>query len=219
MTVVSRSFATVLVTAASMSTSVAAHAEGPASGTWNFAVQLDDKPIGQHTFALKASGEQRELKSAADFTVKVFGISVYRYRHTATEMWAGDCLASMEARTDDNGRVSTVTTKKDDDTLAVQTKKGVEKLGGCVMSFAYWHPGMLKQTHLLNAQTGRYEAVKIESLGDDKFEAQGKTQSAKHYRINGPEQPVELWYTADGDWIGLQSLVSGGKRKLTYRRQ
>jgi hypothetical protein len=78
---------------------------------------------------------------------------------------------------------------------------------------------MLKQTRLLNAQTGQYEKVKIEPLGDDKVESQGKTVEAKRWRITGPESPVELWYSPQGEWLALESKVSGGKRTLAYRRE
>lgn len=194
-------------------------AEAPTSGTWNFKVLLDGKPIGTHRFTLKSESGERVLKSVASFDVKVLGFTAYRYRHEATEQWQGDCLASLTAKTDDDGKALTVKAQRDGESLDLQGPKGKEKLQGCVMSFAYWLPAMLKQTRLLNAQTGEYEKVKIEPLGDDKVEAQGKTVAAKQYRITGPEQPVNLWYGADGDWLGLESTVSGGKRKLTYRRE
>jgi hypothetical protein len=102
--------------------------------------------------------------------------------------------------------------------LLVTSKLPPQTLAGCVMSFAYWNPAMLRQTQLLNSQTGRYEKVLIESLGNENIEAQGRSIVAAHYRINGTEQPIELWYTPAGDWVGLASTVSGGKRKLSYRR-
>jgi hypothetical protein len=86
------------------------------------------------------------------------------------------------------------------------------------MSFAYWNPAMLKQTQLLNSQTGRYEKVRIEALGSESLPAQGRSITADHYRIVGTEQPIDLWYTPAGDWVGLASMVSGGKRRLSYRR-
>lgn len=196
-----------------------AHADVPASGSWNFRVLLDGKPIGEHRFTLKTDAGQRVLKSVAAFDVKVLGFTAYRYRHDATEQWRGDCLAALVAKTDDDGKPSTVQLRGNGEALDLQGPQGTEKLDGCVMSFAYWLPSMLKQSRLLNAQTGRYEAVKIASMGEDKVEAQGKTVEARRYRITGPEQPVDLWYSADGDWLGLESTVSGGKRKLTYRRE
>jgi Family of unknown function (DUF6134) len=196
-----------------------ARAELPPGGSWNFRVLLDGKPIGTHRFTLTSEGGQRVLKSVAAFDVKLLGFTAYRYRHEATEQWQGDCLAALTAKTDDDGKALTVKAQREGESLDLQGPKGKQRLDGCVMSFAYWLPAMLKQSQLLNAQTGEYEKVKIEPLGDDKVEAQGKTVAAKHYRITGPEQPVELWYGADGDWLALESSVSGGKRKLTYRRE
>jgi hypothetical protein len=197
----------------------AARAEGPPSGTWNFTVLLDGKPIGQHRFTLTTVGDQRELKSEATFDVRFFGFSAYRYRHDDTERWKGDCLVSMDAKTNDDGKASSVQARLQGDALSVQTTQGQAMLSGCVMSFAYWNPAMLKQAHLLNAQTGSFETVKIEALGNGQVQAKGQTVDARHYRLTGPEQPIDLWYAPDGAWLGLESAVSGGKRKLVYRLQ
>jgi hypothetical protein len=199
--------------------SLGARAEGSASGTWNFRALLDGKPIGTHRFTLKTEGEQRVLKSVAAFDVKILGITAYRYRHEADERWQADCLVALTSRTDDDGKALAVQAKKDGDALAVKANDAGEKLEGCLMSFAYWNPAMLKQNRLLNAQTGKVEKVKIEALGDAKVEAQGKTVEAKRWRITGPESPVELWYSPQGEWLALESKVSGGKRTLTYRRE
>lgn len=188
--------------------SLSAQAEGPASGSWNFRVLLDGKPIGTHRFTLKSEGAQRLLRSVAAFDVKILGITAYRYRHEADEQWQGDCLVALASKTDDDGKA-----------LAVQARKDDGQIEGCAMSFAYWNRAMLKQPRLLNAQTGKFEPVKIESLGEDRVESQGKTVAATRWRITGPESPVELWYAADGDWLALESKVSNGKRTLSYRRE
>lgn len=206
--------------AASLAAAIpAARAEVPASGSWNFRVLLDGKPIGEHRFTLQTQGGERQLKSVASFDVKLLGITAYRYRHTATEQWKGECLDTLKAQTDDDGKASVVEARREGDALELKGPQGEQKLDGCVMSFAYWLPSMLKQNRLLNAQTGRYENVKIQTLGDDTIQAQGKTVQAKRYRITGPEQPVDLWYSDNGDWLRLESAVSGGKRKLTYQRE
>jgi hypothetical protein len=156
-----------------------------------FAVFLDGKPVGEHRFELHEDGAERRLISVARFDVKVLGISVYRYAHDAIERWRGDCVVQLSARTDDGGEVMQV------GPLAPQ---------GCVMSFAYWNPAILKQTALLNAQTGRLEDVAVAALGDGR------------YRITGAKHPIELRYSPDGEWLGLDSTLAGGRR-LSYRRQ
>jgi hypothetical protein len=155
-----------------------------------FAVLLDGEPIGSHRFEVSESGDARRVVSSARFDVKVLGIPVYRYRHHAVEQWRGDCLVTLDARTEHGGDVTAVATAP----------------AGCVMSFAYWHPRMLEQTELLNAQTGALERVAITSLGEGR------------YRITGTPAPIELAYSPDGAWLGLETTVTG-ERRLSYRLQ
>ena len=183
---------------------------------WNFRAYLDDAPIGYHRFSLLEQGASRELKSESRFTVKVLMITAYRYSHDATERWRGDCLESLTARTDDNGERPSVDAATDGERLAVVSARGRESLNGCVMSFAYWNPHMLRQTRLLNAQTGEYEAIRISALGDEDIVVRGASIRAKRYRITGSKNPIDLWYSHDDQWLALESTVAGGRR-LQYR--
>ena len=156
----------------------------------DFAVFLDGAPIGSHRFEIRHEGPARVVTSRARFEVKFAGIPVYRYRHDATEEWRGDCLARLEASTDDGGERTAVTVAPE----------------GCTMSFAYWNPRMLQQSALLNAQTGRMDPVSVTVLGDGR------------YRISGTKNPIELRYSPQGEWLTLESTVAGG-RLLSYRRR
>ena len=183
---------------------------------WNFRAYLDDAPIGYHRFTLREQGDARELKSESRFEVKVLFVTAYRYAHDATEQWRGNCLDSMTARTDDNGDRPTVDAKMENGQLAVIRSGGSLSIGGCVMSFAYWNPQMLRQARLLNAQTGEFETVKISALGDDNIVVRGAAVAAKRYRITGPKNPIDLWYSQSDEWLALESAVAGGRR-LRYR--
>jgi Family of unknown function (DUF6134) len=178
-----------------------------ANGEWNFRASLDGRPIGEHRFILSNEGADRQVTSEARFAVKFFGITAYRYHHRATERWRGDCLESLTATTDDDGKPS-----------SVRLSAGDQRLQGCVMSFAYWNPAIQTQSHLLNAQTGQYEPVQVERAGSGSIDVHGQAVAATRFRIQGPAQPIDVWYSAAGDWIGLDSTVAGG-RKLSYRLQ
>ena len=89
-----------------------------------FDVYLDDRHIGQHRYELapQADGGLR-LRSEARFELKLLGLTAYRYRHEAHELWREGCLAELRAETLDNGKPSRV---------QVQPREG------CTMSYAYW---------------------------------------------------------------------------------
>lgn len=185
-------------------------------GAQDFAVTLDGKAIGTHRFSLGGTPQARTVRSEAAFAVKLLGLTVYRYRHLASEQWRGDCLATLQAETDDDGKTGKVAARTVGGALEVAGPSGAASLPGCVMSFAYWHPAMRTQTQLLNAQTGRYEAVRVRRMDSGTVDVGGQPQAAERWRIEGPEQPVDVWYTSAGDWVGLDSTVGGG-RQLRYR--
>ncbi len=187
---------------------------------WDFKVFLDDAPIGYHHYTLNDNGDERELKIEARFNVKVLFISAYRYAHDASERWRGNCLSQLTARTDDNGEKSEVSTAMRGNsftvTTAIAAARGRELADGCLMSFAYWNPDMLRQTRLLNAQTGRIETVTTTALGEEIITVRGMPTPAKRYRVAGAKHPIDLWYGADGSWLALQSELKGG-RLLRYQ--
>ncbi len=197
---------------------VAAASAQARTQTWNFRVYLDDAAIGHHRFAVSENGVSREMTTEVRFDVKVLFINAYRYVHDASERWQGNCLTNLNARTDDNGKQSIVSAARQGDRVSIDSPRGVEAVqakGGCVMSFAYWNPAILRQTHLLNSQTGQYEAVTIAALGEEKITVRGAPVQATRYRISGPKNPIDLWYGSDQSWLALQSTLDGG-RKLRY---
>jgi len=196
---------------------LAIHPCANAAATWDFVALLNGEPIGEHRFSVTASGDGRKLTSDASFTVKFVGITAYRYRHHASEQWRGNCLTSLDANTDDDGKATQVQSRLDEDRFVVSTNAGKARaLPACVMSFAYWNPAIRSQARLLNAQTGEYEDVQVRRMGTGEISVRGTTVAATRWRISGPPQPVDLWYSAQDEWIGLDSTVAGG-RTLSYR--
>jgi len=179
----------------------------PPTGEWNFQALLDGTPIGHHRFSVTGQGDERKVVSEANFQVKFLGFSAYTYRHKATEHWQGECLTALNSTTDDDGKPESVRADRNDPTLK-----------GCVMSFAYWNPAIQTQSKLLNAQTGKLESVQVKRVGSGSVEVRGKPVEATEFRITGAASPIVVWYSAQGEWVGLDSTVAGG-RKLSYRLQ
>ncbi len=180
--------------------------------TWDFRVLLDGAPIGHHRYALSEHGVERELVNEARFSVRFLGIAAYRYAHDANERWRAGCLAALTARTDDNGERLSVTAAREGERMAVVGARSRAALEGCVMTFAYWNPAILRQSRLLNAQTGEYETVRVTALGDETIAVRGANVNAARYRIAGAGHPIDLWYSPQQEWLALESTLDGGRR-------
>ena len=193
-------------------------AEAPTAGgaSWSFRVLLDGKAIGQHRFNATDGAVERTLVSEADFSVRLLGITLYRYQHRAVERWRGDCLLALSADTDDNGERTRVSARALGEQFEV-TAPVPQTERGCVMSFAYWNPALRAQQRLLNAQTGRIESVRVNAIGNGTLTVGNRTVSVSGWRISGAAQPIDVWYSSQGEWLGLDTLVDGG-RTLSYRR-
>lgn len=193
-------------------------AADPASG-WTFRALLDGRPIGEHRYSVTPSvdGAGHTVLSEAAFAVRWLGLRVYQYKHRAVERWRGDCLVGLAADTDDNGQPTRVAAALQGDVFEVSTPTPL-KVRGCVMSFAYWNPAMRSQQRLLNSQTGRLESVRIAPVEEGSVEHGARPAGASGWRIGGLAQPIVLWYSPQGQWLGLDTRVDGG-RVLSYRLQ
>jgi hypothetical protein len=184
---------------------------------WNFDVSLDGRPIGQHRFTLRERGDFRDLRSEAQFNVRILFINAYRYDHRADERWQGDCLESVDARTDANGKRLVVEGERDISGFRIRNGSPDVLVDECVQTFAYWNPSILDASRLLNPQTGEYVDVKVLLMGREVIGG----QQTERYRLLGSGRTplqIDLWYTEARDWLALESVTPEGRR-LRYARR
>ena len=212
-----------------------------ASVAWDFEVRLDGKPIGTHRFVVEGEPGARTVRSLARFDVKLLGLTVFRYRHEASERWRGDCLQAIQSRTDDDGKPvevnktfnargpSTTSPSPQAPSTSTSTSASASAVAesDCLMSYAYWHPALVRQQRLLNPQTGEVDEVRIERLPDASLVVAGREVEAMRWRLTATppaaagkpaqRQQLTLWRDrSDGRWVGLDAVVKGG-RVLSYR--
>jgi len=181
---------------------------------WNFRVLLDGREIGEHRFTLTTEGANRQLRSEARLAVRLLFIDAWRYQHRADEIWQGDCLRSLNARTRTNGNTEQVHAETRDGRLLVNRPGEQRQLAGCIQSFAYWNPSILGARALLNSQTGELQDVQITRLGAEDLTVRGASMPTLRYRISAPAMQIDLWYAGER-WVALESLVKGD-RLLRY---
>lgn len=184
--------------------------------TWRFDVALDGKPIGFHTFAISRNGTQEVLTTEARFDVKFLFITAFRYRHNNTEVWDEGCLESIDASTDSNGDKLRVSGAAAGHGFDLNSDSGSTVLSGCVQTFAYWKPDVLKATKLLNSQTGEYENVSVQFEQFEQLQVGGRDLEARRYLLAAESGNIRLWYASDDDtWLALEAPAKGG-RTISY---
>jgi hypothetical protein len=179
---------------------------------WHFDVSVDGLPIGTHDLVLQENGDARSVKSDMRFGL----LGMHSYQQHEEESWKGDCLARLDTRTEEKGNVTVVAGHLDEGAFVVDGPRGHEQLPACVMTFAYWNPLVLKQTHLVNIQTGAWTPVTVHTLGKESVDVRGAAVTADHYRIDTERNRIEVWYAPAGEWIGLRSTTRDG-HVLAYR--
>lgn len=191
-------------------TTVPASEQSGAVGRWDFDVYLNDKQVGKHNFEVTDVDGITQVQSDADFNYKILFISAYRYEHSNSEQWADNCLVGFDAITNANGKRIQVSGEKVGANFTVINGDTPVVLPECVMSFAYWNPEFLEQSQLLNPQTGAYVDVSVERLAEEVLEVRGRPVMATRFRLTANEVNVMLWYSADKQWLALESVAKGG---------
>jgi hypothetical protein len=187
------------------------------SHRWHFIALLDGKPIGEHDFVVERRGDETVVDSAARFRVRVALIPLYHYDHHDREVWRNGCLTSVASQTDDNGRKDFLTGALQGARFALESSRGAAALPACVRTFAYWDPNLLTDPRLLNTQTGQYQAVTLTANGVHGV-GEGDSTSLRRYALRGPHLATDLWYSAAGEWVALESKLESG-RTLRYELQ
>jgi len=202
--------------AQSASATAGATATATVQQVFDFDVNLDKRPIGTHRFTVSREADAAtRIHSDASFDVRFLGIVAYRYRHQATEQWRGDCLAAIDASTNDNGRSLQASGLQRDGGFQLQ-QPSAAALPGCLSAYAYWNRDLLlRQRALLNPQTGKLDALRVESMGRETLEVRGQQVPAERYRLHAAQNVIDLWYSPRGDWLRLESAT--GSRRLVYR--
>lgn len=179
--------------------------------TLEFDVYLNDKKVGKHLFRVLESGGEKQVQSDARFNYKILFITAYQYEHRAAEHWSGNCLTEIDADTNANGERLKISGAQGETGFVVQQGSAPVELPRCVMTFAYWNPEILEQHKLLNPQTGEYVDIRVEELGDEILNVRGKPVAATRYRIAASDVDLTIWYSADNEWLALESMAKGGQ--------
>ncbi len=181
-----------------------------------FTVLRNGKTIGQQSMTFE-TGDGLTVRSVVEMTVKVGPISLYRYRHEATERWRGDLFHSLETRTDDNGKTLRVSARRDGDLIRIAQASGAEIVASAqALPFTHWNR-RIAAAPLFNPQDGKLLKERGAPAGPGLITlADGSSRRAEAVVFRG-DASIEDWYDQDGVWTALKGRLKDGS-ELEYRR-
>jgi hypothetical protein len=181
-----------------------------------FSVTVDRRQGGTNQIVIQTRDDgSTVVNSQADVTVRI-ALVTYRYSFRGTEVYKEGKLAQLSSTTNDDGKKHSVSGEANKDGLALTADGANVQVKGEPWLTTYWQlPPEGKRgpnVTLLDADTGKLIAAKMEKIGVEKISVLGKGTDCVHYRLTGGVQ-VDLWY--DGaDRMVRQEMVEDGHRTI-----
>lgn len=151
------------------------------------------------------SRKNNELAVDIDFklTIKALYITFYKMTYRSDSLWKNDELVSLDARTDQNGKVTTVKAKAEGGKLEVDGPNGKASAPLGIYPTDHWNAGVIDSTHLVNTINGHINKVRLVRKGEDKVETERGPVEATHYKYTGEIQN-DVWYDTEGRWVQMR---------------
>jgi hypothetical protein len=174
----------------------------PASRRLAFAVFRNGTRVGEHHMAFSGDAASPTVTTDVQMLVKLGPVPVYRYIHHAEERWAGGAFSSLETSTNGNGKLQTVSARRTDSGLVIETGKSRVVGPANAAPFTHWNPEVFGKP-LFNPQEGRMLKVTAARKGAT-------------WSIRG-EAEIDDTYDAAGVWTALRGKLKDGST-MEYRR-
>jgi hypothetical protein len=183
----------------------------------SFAAFRNGQEIGRHTLTFEQRGAEITVTTSVDFTVKVLGVTSYRYTHRSQEMWNGNTFLSLTSQTDDNGKKYSVAVKREASGLKVERSAQPEVVQAAAayegfrqpvqeivpaqtLPSTQWNFRQVSEHRLLNTQYGTEARIQVVPVGRETIRTATGSLQATRYRYSG-DLKMDQWFDDRGRWV------------------
>jgi hypothetical protein len=188
----------------------------PPNRRLNFQVFRNGERIGEHRMSFSGDAASPTVSTEVDMTVRLGSVPVYRYRHTAREVWVDGRFESLETVTDATAGDRKVSARRTPSGVLIRTgrKEVLAPVGTSPLT--HWNPNVLTG-RLFNPQEGNLARITASQKGLRPVTlADGRQVEGQVWALRG-EAEIDNWYDRSGVWTGLQGRLVDGSR-IEYRR-
>lgn len=190
-----------------------AWAAAPGDGRLVFAVFRNGGRIGAHTMTFSRASGLLRVETRMSAVVRLGPIPVFRYEHSAEEVWRDGRFERLQSATSTNGRREHVLAQRADGAVVIETGAGRVRAPAEAAPLTHWNPAVF-QGPLFNPQTGKLLKLSARrSMAALPAPASG--QGAR-WSLRG-EADIDDWYDVGGVWAALRGKLTDGST-MEYRR-
>jgi hypothetical protein len=171
--------------------------------TLNYTIFNDEDDVGGLELAINRAGDQATVKVSMKILVRILMVPAYRFKHSSTEVWAGDRLASLTAQTSDNGDDFAISMKQTGDSHEIQSADGLARQTGTRLTELLWCEGAAKSGAIISTLTGNVSDIPIDFIGKEDIQQNGRTIATRHYRFTRKKRVGDFWYDKAGKLVKL----------------
>lgn len=187
--------------------------------TMSFDVYRNGSAVGQHAVRFVETPGGIKVISKMTLAINFLMFEAYRYEYNSVADWRGGQLFSLEARTDDDGGISTVSVKRipGQNQLSVTGPEGSATAPQGLFPTNHWNAGVLGSRQVINTLTGRINQVQIIDKGEARIDTASGPITARHYAYQG-DLETEVWYDKAGRWVKMRFAGKDGST-IEYKCQ
>jgi len=183
-----------------------------------FDIYRNNKLIGNHIFNFTQKNNQIIVNSEINFEIKKFGIVLYKYYVTGTEIYEDGKLIKFNSKTKQNKKDKYVNIKLDGDEYLID---GSSYKGRAITDFligTWWNHSIVEAPAQISAVSGRIIKQKVTFLGKEKIQFDGKDINALHFNFSSIDKKLDkdkklntdVWYEEETlNWVKATFKKSG----------
>ena len=191
-------------------------AEAP-TGTFAYVIRHQDHgEIGALTIVSTRQGGERVYDQTLHIAVKVLFVTAYRQDSARKEAWRGDRLIAYDARTDDDGKKSTIAGRAEGDKFVIDGPAGHIVAPATVYPSNPFDPGIVNATLLMDTGSGKLLHVTVTPGPEETITAGGGPVQARRYAVTGDLQR-DLWFDEAGRLLQFAFKNDGALVTFTLR--
>ena len=192
---------------------VGAPALAEADDVRTFAVTVDGKAGGTYTITTAAKDGVETTTVAAEVKVKV-ALRTHVYELNSVEVWKDGRLASVDAKSNDDGKKRAVSAVAGERGLTVTVNGAAHQTAVDVLTATGVRVptgDKARDAVLFDAEDGSETAVRVEPLGACKVTLNGQVIEGTRFKLTGTDVAGEWWFDKGGRVIRQEMKWDGHK--------